>query len=104
MGQVEFLLWHNGISSVSVATGRRFNPHVATVQRRSPLRLGSGPWPRNSICCRVAEKGRKEEGKIQAHFKNNLVPGSKLPIKFEKDTKQNRILMVLILGPQFKSF
>ena len=65
---MEFPLWCNGIGAVSGASGRRFDPqpgawvkHLALQQLwpRSQLQLESDPWPGNSMCHRLAKKGKK---------------------------------------------
>ena len=69
---LEFLLWHNGIDNVLGALGCRVSLHPSTVvkdpalpqlQLRLWLRLGSDPWPGNSIYLEVAESERKKEKK-----------------------------------------
>ena len=39
---------------------------------RSQLQLGSDPWPRNSICCEAAKKGKKKKGVLNESMS---VPG-----------------------------
>ena len=62
----EFLLWCNGISSVSGAQGRRFDRRSGTVVKdlalsqlwhRSQLQLGSDPG--TSVCLRATTKQNK---------------------------------------------
>ena len=36
------------------------DPALPQLQLRSQLRLGSDPWPGNSICCRATKKGGKK--------------------------------------------
>ena len=36
------------------------DPALPQLQCRWQLRLRSDPWPRNSICCRAAKKGKKK--------------------------------------------
>ena len=64
LGLLEFLHWHNRISSISGALGYRFDPQPVTwfkdpelpqLQCGSQLHLGSDPWPGNSICCGAAK-------------------------------------------------
>ena len=64
----EFLLWCDRINGISGAPGHSFHPWTAQwvkdqtlpqLQHRSQLWLGSDPWPRNSICCKVAKKEKK---------------------------------------------
>ena len=64
----EFLLWHDGISGVSGALGRRFNPQpkdlvLPQLWHQSHLQLRSDPWPGDSICCRVAKKEKQTKKK-----------------------------------------
>ena len=70
----EFLLWCNGISSISGTLGCRFDPWPGTRGKdaalpqlwcRLQLQLGSDPWPGNSICLRVAKKVEGEKKKRQ---------------------------------------
>ena len=60
-------LWHNGIGSMSAASGHRFDPWPDTVEWRiwccrscgegqSQLGLGSDSWLGNSTCHGVAKK------------------------------------------------
>ena len=51
-------MWCNGMGSILVALGHRFNPYL---QLRSRLWLRSDPWPRNSICCGVAKKEKRKK-------------------------------------------
>ena len=37
------------------------NPALSQLQCRLQLQLGCDPWPRNSICCRVAKKREKKK-------------------------------------------
>ena len=39
---------------------------------RSQLQLGSDSWPRNSICCGVAKKGKKEKKKNMFYENKNI--------------------------------
>ena len=67
----EFLLWCNRIRGVSAAPGCRFDPlawhsgvkdpAVRQLQCRLQMWLRSDPWPRNSICYRVAKKKKRKE-------------------------------------------
>ena len=71
----EFLLWCNRIHGVSAAPGCRFDPlawhsgvkdpAVRQLQCRLQMWLRSDPWPRNSICYRVAKKKKKERKRPQ---------------------------------------
>ena len=65
-----FPQWHNGESCIFGVLGSFFSPAqevkdlaLPQLQFRSKLLLGSDPWPRNSICCKVAKNG-KEKKKI----------------------------------------
>ena len=67
---VEFPLWHNGIGSVlscqdtgSIPSTWLKDPALTQLWCRSQLRLGSDPWPGNSICCQVAKKKKEKEKK-----------------------------------------
>ena len=69
MTAVEHLLWNKGIGSYLYGAGIRVqslaqlsgfeNPVLLQLQRRSQRRLGSDPWPGNSLCCGAANKEKK---------------------------------------------
>ena len=65
----EFLLWHNRNGGSLGVLGDRFHPKPAQWVKdpvspqlwlRSQLRLGSDPWPGNSVCCEGAKKERND--------------------------------------------
>ena len=64
----EFPLWRNGQQHLrsnwdagSIPSPAQWgkDPVLLQLQLRSQLRLGSDPWPGNSICHRVAKKEKK---------------------------------------------
>ena len=82
-----FLLWHARTGSVSGALGRRFEPHpaqwvkgacVPQLWRRSQQQRRSDPWPRNSICYRVAKKEKKKKSG-QKHISISILKSTQCP-------------------------
>ena len=70
---LEFLLWVNRIGLVLGISGHMFAPWPSTWVRdpvlpqpqfRLQLRLGSNPWPRNSIRCGEAKKKKREREQL----------------------------------------
>ena len=64
-------LWHNGVSGVSGALGRRFHlwpaqwvkdPTLPKLWHSSQLQFGSDPWPGISICHWVTKKVNHSDG------------------------------------------
>ena len=73
-------MWHNGIGGISGVLGRRFHPlgpsqwvkDLAQLWFRSQLRLGSDPWPRNSICRRTSKKTKTKNPTPEASNNNKV--------------------------------
>lgn len=62
---MEFLLWRNGIGSISGALDTDLIPGLAQWVKdlawpQLQLWLGSDSWPRNSVCCGTARKEERE--------------------------------------------
>ena len=87
----KFPLCLNGIGSSSGALECRFDPLpsraqwvqdpvLPQMQHRSQLRLGSDPWPRNSVCCRMSKKVGKKKKKKKEKTKTLKIKKRGVPV------------------------